>query len=226
MTNYQPWVDGALSGGSGVQDDVLMTILLWKIDAGDYEGVLDIAVYALANRLVIPGVNRTTGTVIAEEIADSAMRAYAVKSPVSLATLERTRALTDDEDMPDEVRAKLYKILGLVLRDNNRPQESYCVLSRALELNMNIGVKTELKQLDKVLKAQRDAEKHSDTTSGRHGKSNLLSFVHRPPILRFSYGLCFCQPCTTKKTKPLKTMVFSLIFKLVIFNCKLASMVR
>ncbi|HIH6081790.1 TPA: hypothetical protein ACYRM9_003477, partial [Proteus mirabilis] len=78
---------------------------------------------------------------------------------VSLATLERTRTLTDDEDMPDEVRAKLYKILGLVLRDNNRPQESYCVLSRALELNMNIGVKTELKQLDKVLKAQRDAEK-------------------------------------------------------------------
>lgn len=46
-----------------------------------------------------------------------------------------------------------------MLRDNNRPQESYCVLSRALELNMNIGVKTELKQLDKVLKAQRDAEK-------------------------------------------------------------------
>jgi hypothetical protein len=36
LPDYVPWVDGVLAAGKGGQDEVLMTVMLWRIDAGDY----------------------------------------------------------------------------------------------------------------------------------------------------------------------------------------------
>lgn len=50
---YAPWVAGVLANGRGAQDAVLMTVMVWKLDAGDVRGALEIARYALAHKLVM-----------------------------------------------------------------------------------------------------------------------------------------------------------------------------
>lgn len=155
LPNYAPWVAGILASGRGQQDDVTMRVMLWRIDAGDYHGALDIAEYALRYNLSMPEKHtRTTGCAIAEEIADQAEKQYIAKSPIPLDVLTRTMALTLDEDMPDQVRANLYKWLGYAQRDNNQPQPATCSWLRALELNDRVGVKQDLKQLEKYLEKQ------------------------------------------------------------------------
>lgn len=44
---YAPWVAGVLADGRGAQDDIVMTVMLWRLDAGDIAGALEIAPYAL-----------------------------------------------------------------------------------------------------------------------------------------------------------------------------------
>lgn len=156
---YETWITETLKNQSGIQDDVLMFLMLWSFDAGVYEQGLDIAEYALKHQLVMPNnQSRTTGCAVAEEIADRAKEAYTAKKPIPLEILQRTMLLTEHEDMPDKVRAELHKWLGYSLRDNDFPQPALCELLRALELNERSGVKADIKQLEKILSAQHHAD--------------------------------------------------------------------
>ncbi len=75
---YQPWVTGVLEQGKGAQDDILMTVMLWRLDAGDIAGALDIARYALRYGLTMPGQHRRAPAYLfTEEVALAAMRAHA-----------------------------------------------------------------------------------------------------------------------------------------------------
>lgn len=148
---YKPWVAGALATGKGAQDDVLMNIMIWRVDAGDFSGALDIAEYALKHGLVMPKrYNRQTACAVAEEIADATIHAYASKQPVDVDLIQRTLALTDPHDMPDQVRAKLHKILAYGLRDNNQPVLAYAHISQAFQFDKNCGVKKEMEQLERI----------------------------------------------------------------------------
>ncbi|MEY0512936.1 phage terminase small subunit [Providencia manganoxydans] len=156
---YAPWIAETLKNQSGVQDDVLMYLMLWSFDAGMFEQGLDIAQYALKHQLSMPdNQSRTTGCAVAEEVADRAKEAYTAKNPIDLSVLQRAMSLTIHEDMPDKVRAELHKWLGYSLRDNDYPQPALCELMRALELNDRSGVKADIKQLEKVLSAQHRAD--------------------------------------------------------------------
>ncbi|MBN4688500.1 terminase, partial [Escherichia coli] len=77
LPDYAPWVQGALEAGRGGQDAVLMTVMVWRIDVGDFAGALDIAAYALRHGLVLPDqYQRDAATLIAEEIADQALASF------------------------------------------------------------------------------------------------------------------------------------------------------
>lgn len=132
LPEYLPWVAGVLTKGTGAQDAVLMTVMIWRLDAGDVPGALEIARYALQHGLVPPsGFKRdTTGYL--------------------LAALE----LTKSEDMPDQVRAKLHKITGYVLRDGGRALDAMEHLTRALQLHEGCGVKKDIERLATELKKQ------------------------------------------------------------------------
>lgn len=152
LPDYAPWVEGAISAGKGAQDDVLMTVMLWRIDAGDYSGALDIAEYALPYKLVMPDrYMRTTATTLAEEIADAAKRARDGKQPFDLAILQRCQALTEAEDMHDQVRAKLHKELGL-LQEEVDPTAALANLSRAKVLHDKVGVVKDIERIEKAIK--------------------------------------------------------------------------
>ncbi|HGJ5879766.1 MAG TPA: phage terminase small subunit [Arsenophonus nasoniae] len=152
LPRYAPWVSGVLENGDGHQDDTLMMVMLWRIDAGDIEGALAIAEYALTHRLLMPtSHSRTTGCAIAEEIAAAAKAAYQQDQPLELSLLVQTVTLTDEEDMPDVVRAELYKWVGFCQRDNGLLAAALDTLKRALRLFQGVGVKGEIKKLEKAL---------------------------------------------------------------------------
>ena len=156
LPEYLPWVSGVLSRGRGAQDAVLMTVMIWRLDAGDVPGALEIARYALTHGLVPPdGFKRdATAYLLAEEVASAATRAWTAKTPVDIDPLLATLALTESEDMPDQVRAKLHKITGYALRDAGRTQEAMSHLTRALQLHDRCGVVKDIERLATEMKKQ------------------------------------------------------------------------
>ncbi len=146
---YAPYVTGVLESDAGASDDVLMTVMLWRIDAGDYIGALDIGDYALRHSLTMPDkFQRSTACLMAEEFADAALKGAEVPAE-TLCCIEQ---LTASKDMPDQVVAKLHKALGTVLMESD-PATALLHLQSALANNDNCGVKTMIKKLQKQLSA-------------------------------------------------------------------------
>ena len=146
LPDYLPWIEGALSVGSGKQDNVLMTWCVWAIDCGEYHLALQIADYAVFHDLRLPEpFTRTLGTLLAEEFAEQA-----ANKPFEVAYLEQVQRITADCDMPDESRARLLRELGLLLVDKT-PEQALTYLERALGLDQKIGVKGDIKKLRKQL---------------------------------------------------------------------------
>ena len=150
LPEYVDYVAGALEGGRGAQDDVLVTVMVWRIDVGDYAGALEIAVYALQHGLTLPDqYDRTLATVIAEEFAESALIALKVDGKFDVDQLQKVADMTESYDMPDQARAKLYKTLGYSLQST--PAAALPHLRRALALHDRVGVKKDIDRLEKEL---------------------------------------------------------------------------
>jgi hypothetical protein len=152
LPDYADYVAGVLASGNGVQDDVLGYVLCWRIDVGDYVGALDIARYVLQHNLSLPDrFARTPATLLAEEPAEQALRAYAAKKPFDVDVLRQVEAVTRDRDMPDQVRAKLLFAMGR-LQKESEPAQALANLRRAVELDDKVGAKKDIEQLERQLK--------------------------------------------------------------------------
>ncbi|MFJ5536019.1 phage terminase small subunit [Vreelandella titanicae] len=156
LPNYAEYVAGVLEAGQGAQDDVLMRVMLWRIDAGDLAGAIAIAKYATKHGLTPPDqFERGTAAIIAEEVADQALKLLDddnTNTTELLAQLEEVEQLTGDADMHDQIRAKLHKALGYAQRANAQLEAAQANLERALSLNDRIGVKKDLERLERELK--------------------------------------------------------------------------
>lgn len=167
LPKYAPWVEGVLKGNHGVQDDVVMTVMVWSIDAGYLAQALDIGKYAIRHKLAMPDqYKRSIGCVLAEEFADRALRAMAAEAPPAAdaaaiaKTLMDVAELTASEDMPDQVRAKLFKAIGYSLRAGaadgaegvTDKQSAVDFLTRALALHDKVGVKRDIELLERDIK--------------------------------------------------------------------------
>ncbi|MFW6032450.1 MAG: phage terminase small subunit [Phycisphaeraceae bacterium] len=156
LPDFAPYVEGVLAAGNGAQDDVLMTVLVWRIDVGDLAGALEIAEYAMRHQLQTPDrYERDTASLVAEEIADQALRMLAEEgadAPALVEILQRADAITAEHDMHDEIRAKLHKALGYAHREAGSLQLALEDLQRALSLNERVGVKKDIERLERELK--------------------------------------------------------------------------
>jgi tetratricopeptide (TPR) repeat protein len=159
---YAPWVAGVLADGRGAQDDIVMTVMLWRLDAGDIAGALEIAPYALKYGLTSDH-RRTTPYMLVEEVALAAQRLRDAGEPVDLALLLTTLSLTDGADVPDMVRARLHKVTGLTLRDIGQNAEALAQFQRAMQLDRNAGVRKEIERLERALKPKPDAAPRKTT---------------------------------------------------------------
>ncbi|EAX8478121.1 terminase [Salmonella enterica] len=159
---YAPWVAGVLADGRGVQDDIVMTVMLWRLDAGDIAGALEIAPYALKYGLTTDH-RRTTPYMLVEEVALAALRLRDAGESVDLSWLQTTIDLTDGADVPDMVRARLHKVTGLTLRDAGMNAEALAQFQRAMQLDRNAGVRKEIERLERALKPKVEAAPRKTT---------------------------------------------------------------
>ena len=181
LPDYADYVAGVLSANNGVQDEVLGYVLTWRIDTGDHTGALAVARYVLGHGLSLPDrFARTAATLIAEEPAEQALKAHAAGQPFDVATLRAVLELTQDQDMPDQVRAKLHLALGRHLA-TDQPSQALALLRRAIELNDKVGAKKDIEQLERKLRKETALidEEHEppppaapepDPAPRRHGK--------------------------------------------------------
>ena len=164
LPEYVPYVQGVLEAGNGAQDEVLTTIMLWRIDAADYPGALEVAEYVIKHNLKMPDrFERSTGTLIAEEIANAALKAQKAGERFPLAILYPAETLTAYQDMPDQARAKLHLAIGKaklapVIDDETAKsnlvalEEAGQHLAKAIDLHSNCGGKKDLERVDRLLK--------------------------------------------------------------------------
>lgn len=168
LPEYADYVAGVLAGGKGAQDDVFVTVMLWRFDAGDFAGGLQAATYVLQHDLKMPErFNRTTGCVVAEEIAEAALRALKAGTGFDLEVTLQANALTASHDMPDGARAKLMLAIGrlyaLKVKDDASGEDlgnlvnAKEYLTKAISLYSACGAKKDLERVDRLLK------KHADT---------------------------------------------------------------
>lgn len=150
LPDYDAWIDGALLRDCNFQDDVLMTLMVWHFDTASISRGLDIAAFALSHGLNLPGhFQRTLSCLIAEEVADLAL---STEGAIAFEDLHRAFALTEGEDMPDEVRAKLMKAIGLSL-EHSDPISAYCWLDKAYTYDRGVGVKKDLTRIGKAMQS-------------------------------------------------------------------------
>jgi hypothetical protein len=156
LGDYEAYVSGVLASGQGVQDDVLGYVLTWRIDIGDYAGALEVARYVLDHNLSLPDrFERTPATLIAEEPAVQALKAYDTGQPFDVTVLQTILALTAERDMPDQVRAKLHVAIGRHLATDD-PALALEHLRRAVALHDKVGAKKDIEQVERRLR-QSDA---------------------------------------------------------------------
>lgn len=171
VPHYAPYIDGVLAAGVGAQDEVLTTLMIWRFDIGDWTGALAIARYVLQHGLTMPDrFARTPGTLIAEEIAEAALKALKLGQPFELAVLEQASDLTREQDMPDEARAKLHLAIGRLLLGGipdealspeqlSQLHAAHANVLRAIELHEKCGGKKDLELAERLLK------KHAPATA-------------------------------------------------------------
>lgn len=164
IPEYEPYVQGVLDAGNGAQDEVLTTIMLWCIDAGGYGGALAIANYVIKHGLKMPDrFERTTGTLIAEEIAEAALKAQKAGDNFPLEILQQAADITADQDMPDQARAKLHLAIGKAFAAKVSDESpagmdigwldgAKAHLTKAIDLHSNCGGKKDLERVERLLK--------------------------------------------------------------------------
>ena len=162
LPDYDDYIDAQLAANTGLQDEVLMTILVWYLDVGDLDCALEIASYAIQHKLALPiRFNRDLPTFLVEEIAEHINGNFKLLdsqnrqvSPEYLCKwmewLYAVLVLTEGMDMPDEVKAKGLKALGqcVVVTD---PKQAVLHYAEAIKLDEQIGLKGKLKALQKQI---------------------------------------------------------------------------
>lgn len=188
LPEYQAWLDGLIDGASALpaetRNDVLTTCMMWHIDTGDFARALEIAAVVLLAKIPMPAqFERTAACAVAEQIADAAFAAVGGKGDFDVDLISETMLLTDAEDMPDEVCAKLFKAQALLIYRKadalleaggdaaDGPAGAYsaaleatkAAASRALALNEKSGVKPLLAKVERAEKKLAKAREKSAT---------------------------------------------------------------
>lgn len=172
LPNYQGWIDGTLEGGSGRQDEVITTMMLWAIDCQDYSLALKIGRYVVMHGLTMrDDFKRTPPVFLAEEISNQALNVATTDAGADLsdfiAVLDEVAEIVEGCDMPDEVSSKLCKARGFARRntsDNETKGDALKLFRRATELNPNAGVKREMQAITRELKKLVTEQPDSGTT--------------------------------------------------------------
>lgn len=164
---FRNWIEGVLEADQPVQDEVLLTNMVWALDYRDWDYALRLAVFAITHGLAMPApYSRTPACFLAEEVA---LQALSMGETVPHDVLISVAFLVEGHDMPDPVSARLLKALGRSWRrkavdaDPNAEsgaaggarawaEQALACFQRALQLHADSGVKKDIQQTESLLK--------------------------------------------------------------------------
>ncbi|GIQ00618.1 TPA: terminase [Escherichia coli O146] len=196
LPDFEGWIEGTLAGNSGRQDEVITTMMVWAIDCRDYPLALRIGEYVIRHGLALPdNFGRDAATVLTEEIAEIVLTQAATNSDADLSgytvMLDTLHGLVHDQDMPDQVRAKLNKARAFSRRASTQPDDihqSLMLLREAMRLNPAAGVKRDIATLERAVKKLSspppDPVKKSAKTTRKTGNSQKTSAKKKPSTRR------------------------------------------
>lgn len=155
LPDFSGWIEGTLEADGGQQDEVIATLMVWAIDCGDLPLALRIGAYVVRHNLIMPdNFGRTAATVLTEEICNPVLTQAGTDADADLSAfiepLDTLWEIVANQDMPDEVRAKLCKACAFARRslsDADSMASSLKLLREAMHLNPNAGVKREIATL-------------------------------------------------------------------------------
>lgn len=155
LPKYEPYIQGVLEAGSGIFDEVFVTLMLWKLDAGDIEGAADMAEYAIKHGMDAPDDHkRTNAEILVEESVRKLTGDNGLVSADSRAVLERIAGIVQGLSMVDVVSAKLHKALGFACEDGGDLVAAAAHYSQAISTDQGCGCKTKLAKIEKRMKEQ------------------------------------------------------------------------
>ena len=150
LPDYYAYVDGVIDAENAVQDDTVMTAMIWGIDAGEYDFAINIAEWAIENGLdTPPEFTRNVQTLLTETLAGVALVDRGNIDEFAVALLEVSEIVAE-ADMPDQVRAKLFKALSWANAESD-PAVALSQAQQALEFDEKVGVKTDIRKLEKTI---------------------------------------------------------------------------
>jgi len=147
LKNYQAWLDGFMQspGNNPAQRDVFVWLLLWTVDVGHWQAAYKLAVFAMEQGINSPAsFSRTLAETVTEQICDGLNKSG--EQAANRALLDDLYELVRGQDMADQISAKLHKACGLACYESDK-NRAHFMLSTAIKLNRNSGVKRLLKQL-------------------------------------------------------------------------------
>ncbi|KNH02609.1 Phage terminase, endonuclease subunit [Qipengyuania citrea LAMA 915] len=165
--DYRDWLGGVIEADQPVQDEILLTNMVWAIDYGDFARAVWLGAFALKHGLAMPErYKRSVACFLREDIAEAAL---ANPDAVDLELLAKIDELTAGADMPDAAKAKLHKALGRAWRvkadafeasDDSAPaggkaayvQAALDQMQRAVTLDRKSGVKKDIEQMERQLR--------------------------------------------------------------------------
>jgi len=164
---YDDWVNTTLASGSGLQDEVFSTLLIWHLDCAKFGKALDMATYAMRYNLDTPATfDRSLPTTLAEEFALGYLTGkWPANEPDPVSVLGDVMELTGASDMHDQVRAKLHKAIAYAMLGKVSGEVDFAKLSRAvldlalphlrraLELFDGSGVKKDIERAERALRS-------------------------------------------------------------------------
>lgn len=150
LPEMRAYVEGVLESDAGMQDDVLVTYMIWALDAGDIDECLRVGEYVMKHDLVMPEqFERDTADWLAEEVAIRTIKAHEAGQALDNSAFT-VWSWVKDLDLFDQVAAKIHKAMGLVLHDQ-KPDQALKHYKQAYELWSRIGTKKLADQLEKQL---------------------------------------------------------------------------
>ncbi|WP_244573960.1 phage terminase small subunit, partial [Escherichia coli] len=145
------------------------------------------------HNLIMPdNFGRTAATVLTEEICNPVLTQAGTDADADLSAfiepLDTLREIVTDQDMPDEVRAKLCKACAFARRglsDTDSMALSLKLLREAMHLNPNAGVKREIATLSRALKKADSAAAPEDASAQQtQDESSKSKKTTRKPATR------------------------------------------
>lgn len=111
LPEYVSYVTAEITAATGSQNDLLLTIMLWRFTVGDAAGAMDIAEYAVASGMKLRGPGRLENRIASAMLELSAVR-LAGGSFVDPAIIARARTATSGK-VPLQLTTELEKAIEL-----------------------------------------------------------------------------------------------------------------